>query len=256
VKLSKDGLKEEEKKLFGSGTKPADKQVAELISLGFAKEEGTQIVPTEPKALSHLAEMFRTEEVLKLDRVQVEFGPNAENVLSAAESLGLVTRDEDRITRASPQLRKQINERVESVKPLLTKEVRETFDGGKGAEILKAAEKASADTILGTIVLSAALEFLPSIETRLRSERQTPLAKSTGESGATTAETEKTTKSRQTQLAREPGKLEEAILSILKENRPITVEELKRELTARGFPTDVTSQILGMVMQSKVKLSV
>jgi len=62
-KLTKEALKEEEKRLFGSASKIGDRHISDLVALGFAKEQGTEIVPALPRALSRLDELLRKDAV-------------------------------------------------------------------------------------------------------------------------------------------------------------------------------------------------
>jgi hypothetical protein len=258
LRLTKEALKEEEKKLFGSGTRVADKHVSDLIALGFAKEEGTEIVSARPKALDHLDEMLHRQSSLKVEDILNEFVPNGESVLASAKALGLVSIDENQIVRRQPDMKKEVKAQVEIITPLLTKDTKSTFDGEKALQILKGVEKAqSLDDIPATIVASLALEFLPTIEKNIKQHSQQVsyvVERSPVKSGETKAPVRETRRTI-TQTPREVVKLEEAILSAIEVKGQLTLEELKKELALRGVSTDITSQVFGMVVHGKLKLA-
>jgi hypothetical protein len=254
VKLTKEGLKDEEKKLFGSDTRVADKHLSDLMTLGFAKEEGTQIIPEEPKALTHLENLLQKQTTLKLEGVHKEFAPNGDAVLNVAQNLGLVTIEGERVLRRGQDLRREVEKHAATIAPLLSKEVKGTFDGERGVEMMKAVERTKPDGVLGTIVLSATLELIPTIEERLG--KVVPvIAEPSAQEKAPAKEQVKATRVQIPLRERyEPTKLEKVVLSILQTNQPMTLEQLKRELASQGFSVDTTSQIISMVMQNKLKL--
>jgi len=259
LKLTREALKEEDKKLFGSATRVADKHLSDLVALGFAKEEGTEIIPTRPRALSYLDELLHEEGTVKVERVISQFNPNGEAVLEAAKALGFVTVDEDEVVRRRQDLNKEVNGHVDTIKPLLTKDIKETFDGEKAVQILKAVEKAATlDDIRATIVFSMALEAFPKIEENIKeqSERVSQVviekaAVAPPQLKAPMKETRPVTQATRHEALR----LEETVLSILGVKKQMTLEELRKELVAKGFATDVTSQVLAMVVQNRLKLA-
>ncbi len=252
-KLTKEALKEESKKLFGSASKIGDRHLSDLFALGFAKEQGTEIVPALPRALSRLDELLhkqalRTEDILK------EFGPNGEAVLDAAKDLRLVIVDEDGLVRRRQDIRKAVQEHVETVKPLLSKEVKETFDGLKADQMVKAIGKVTPDDVLGAITYSAVEELLPLIEERLE---KTGAAPTTAKASTTTAAPSAPSLPTRPQEAQPPDarKLGETVLSALKGRQPMTLDELKHDLISKGVPGDVNSAIISLILRNKLKLS-
>jgi len=265
LKLTREALKEEDKKLFGSSSRVADKHLSDLVALGFAKEEGTEIVPMQPKALNRLDELLHKHSSVKVDRLLTEFSPNGESVLEAAKQLGLVKVDENDVVRRQQDLKKEVDSRVDTIKPLLTKDVKDTFDGEKATQILKAVEKATTlDDIPATIVFSVATELLPTIEKNVKeysAKTGQVVEKAVAVNEAPPRERQNKTPAKETrhvatqETQREAAKLEEAILSILETEKSLTLEELKEKLAVKGFATDVNSQVLSMVVKNKLKLA-
>ena len=260
VRVTREALKEEEKRIFGSSTRVADKHLTDLVTLGFAKEEGTEIVPDRPKALIRLDEMLYKEGKVDKEHFLDKFNPNGESVLEAANALGFVTIDEEGVVRRRKDVNKEVDEHVGVINPLLTKNVTETFDGEKAVRILKAVEKApSLDDIPATIVFATALEALPTIEENIKELSE--------KAGRTVIEKPSVTSPQPKVIERKPrppavprvgadvDRLEETVMSVLETKQPLSLEELKKELAAKGFAEDVTTKVLGMVVKNKLKLA-
>ena len=254
-RLTRENLKEEEKKLFGLSSRTTDRHLTDLISLGFAKEEGTEIVPKQPRALVRLRELLR-DGPKEVNYVRKEFDPNGEAVLKVAQTLGLVRIEEDRVVDNLQDLKLRVQKQAGEVGVLLSGDVQNTYDGTRATKIAKAVEKRT-DDISGAIILSGAGELLPQISEGLRKSTEVA-AGSTGAAAqaqqlrATSVPPSRT----QTLAARSgAGELEETITSILSSGQPMTLEELKKELAAKGLSEDVTSKVVKMLLQNRLKLA-
>jgi hypothetical protein len=264
VQITRVSLKEEEKKLFGSASKASDSVIKEIFDLGFAKEEGTQIVPTAPKAFSHLNEMLKDSSSIKDDKVSDEFGPNGESVLKAAKALGIISLDNNKVSKKKQELKGEVDLESERIKPLLTETSKESFNGMKTQEILKAVKSSSSDESLDIIILSAAHELLPALESELAkipsssppSHKDTASLANAGSNQSSQKPTSKVEPSHSKPGARaEMGKTERAILELLEGSNPLTIEELKHALIEKEFSSDVNGIIIGMIMKNKIKLA-
>jgi hypothetical protein len=254
-KLTKETLKDETKKLFRSG-RAQDKNITDLIALGFAKEEGTQIVPTVPKALTYLDQLLRKQGPLKQDVIQKQFGPNSDSIIKVSKGLGLVNIDENgMISRV--QADKDVESLASTTKLTLSSETSKTLDADQAYLLAKAVEKSDADSISGTIVRSAARTMLPQLTQNLVKQGQVDLEK--GSSGGSPPYPPMQTPPQADTIQRrnqDSGVFESKVVTILKgKGQAMTLEELKRELLAQGFSTDVNSKIIGMIIQNKLKVT-
>jgi hypothetical protein len=258
LRLTREALKEEDKRIFGSSTRVADKHLTDLITLGFAKQEGTEIVPDRPKALIRLDEMLHKEGKLDKEHFLDKFNPNGESVLAAADALGFVTIDDEGVVRRRKDFNKEVDEHVEIISPLLTKNVTETFDGEKAARILKAIANAqSLDDIPATIVFATALETLPKIEENLKglSKEANRIAIPSVTSPQPNVVDRKPRAPAVARVGGDADRLEETVISVLGTKQALSLEELKKELATKGFSEDVTTKVLGMVVKNKLKLA-
>ncbi len=256
-KLTKESLKDENKKLFRSG-RVQDRNITDLISLGFAREEGTQIVPTVPKALYYLDQLLRKEGPLKPEAVQKQFGQNSEAVIGISKKLGLVNIDDNGVISRA-QIDKDLDELISSTKAILSSDAKKTLDGEEADLIVKAVDKTSSDSITGNIVRSAAHLLLPQFRQNLGKLSSPATAeKKTVEPSipqSSTKPTPPTTVVRDT-LKYDPTMFEKAVITIIEgRGQPVTLDELKQELAGLGFSYDINPKILGMIIQNKLKLA-
>jgi hypothetical protein len=252
LQLTRESLKEEEKKLFGGSSKVLDRHLSDLIELGFAVEEGSELVPRIPRALDHL--------VTFLEEIQIEFGSNADLVLSVASKLGLavVDRETDQARRKTAQEFDNALGGISVVKELTSMaDVSKTFAADRARLMIGALDKGQSEGDLASnIVRTAALEILPDIQTKLA---QTQLSSPGPIETSVTLTRQPVTPTPSADQSRPPSKdsssTEQLVSLVLNDSGPITLEELVGLVAERGGTGELRSGILGMVMKNRLKLS-
>lgn len=263
-KLTKDSLRETDKFLQASPTKPKERLVADLIDVGFASEESGKLSLSQPKSVKNLLETLNGKST-ELDEISKIFGEAHKHIIDAAENLGIIKREMSTIRPVLPaeslsEIEKPLNQLKAYVKD---HSIQRTYAGKRAMQILSAIEEAEAadDDYAKIIVYKAASELLPSIISSLGTQaKQVPPEMEKGVAEPEYGRRKKEEEEREPEkvikeIVEPPGKFEDMVKKCLKENTALTLEQLADKIEKMGFEEDVRQRILGMVMQNKLKIS-
>jgi hypothetical protein len=259
---TKESLRQNNKELFMRGSMIKEEYVKEAIQSGFAQEKTGEIEPTIPRALQYLNELLTSprEEKDLTDR----FGISGMAVLSAAESLKIIKKDNGRI------FKREIADYLNELQPQITylQELTKSSNMQKSALgkiiswILKSYEGSLTDqsSFSKNIILSAIERLKPKIEAEISKLAQQPFAGPTGGASSTAITTETAPESPKTETAAAPGQfrgetskdIDGAILSLISSEGALTIQTIDAKMKQAGFQQDIKRTVLRLVLEGKL----
>lgn len=262
-RLTKEALRDQEKELYGKSTKTRERYVSDIIELGFAAEEGTQIVPRAPRSLVRLMEILK-QGVTDVTEIYERFGDSGEAVVTVAEQLGMIKLENMSVKRVYPyDLEKKVRKDLKTSKSLSEdKTLSNTFAAKRAKTIIKAIEEAESkgNEFAQLLIYGAAIGLLPGLnESLIQKKKEITAAPQPVE--PLPAEEKKIPKVLPEEIgkAAAPEKptmtFDEAINSCLKDGKSITLSDLVEGLEKLGYVEDVRTKIIGLIIQDKLKIS-
>jgi len=266
--VTKNDLKEKEKMIFGKASKASDSQIKELVNLGFAKEEGSLLIPNVPKAIKQFIKKLK-KSPLTIEGIQDYFEELIEpllllclyyNVIKIEENLVYIIYLDD--------LLKDAKEKIISIKQLLEKYDQDKVFKKSQLLFLSAFDNAIEKDIdlIQYIAIKNIDYFYKQIiqeDSRFKLETNFQNDKNTEESTTVNYEKVQSASSSIDNIsvieekipkAIDKKPLESAILELIINKGPIKLSQLNAELNDMGYKTDTTSVIIKLILSSKILL--